>query len=609
MKLATLTISVALALSLNSTSYATTSQDNPNYQQSVAQLMQQTTNASKQLQVLTEQYVADVERRYPLLALVRGDHSYNHLWPNELSPEFIAQGEALTQAYTEALAQIDRSELDRKDAFTYDIFVSMLEVERDAAQFPDELLPVNQFIFSPQNLYLQLASGSSVQPFNTAADFDAFLQRSRSYVTYMYQAIENMRKGIAQGIVHARPIVESMLPQFQAEVHDDANESALLKTLHGAKDKLSEQDYERLVAEYTVFVNDEMTPMYQTFSTFIADEYLPAARETFGYSSLPNGKAWYENYIKQNTTLTLSADEIHQTGLNEVARIQNEMREIMAQVGFDGSLDEFFNYVKNDPKFYFNSSEEVLEAFAEVKERMSKRVELLFDVTPAADYVMRSYPESQAKSAPGASYLPPTQDGSRPGMFFINTYDLAGQPKFGVETLSIHEAAPGHHFQKSIQMEIDNGSALSVMTHFTAYTEGWALYAESLGKELGFFTDPMQYFGKLDAELFRAIRLVVDTGIHAKGWSREQAIDYMLENSSMARSSVVAEIERYMILPGQALSYKTGQLKLQELRDYAEAKLGDDFDIKTFHNLVLLEGPMPLPMLEQKIKRWVSETL
>ncbi|ALS97025.1 DUF885 domain-containing protein [Lacimicrobium alkaliphilum] len=599
--LITLAVCASLLQACSTSSVNTTAVD-----PTLAGIMAEAKTADARLVALTDQYIEETLPREPINALFLGDNRFNHLWPNTLSAEFIAEGEAISSKYLTAVKQIDRASLKGQDLYTYDIFKGNLEQQLEGSAYPFELLPLNQFIFSPHNFFMQLGGGVSAQPFNNAKDFDNFLQRADGFVIWLDQAVINMRKGIDMNVVQPRPVVESMLPQIQAQLHEDPTQSDLFAPLNQAKDKLSEQDYQRLHSAYTELVDERLTPAFARLHTFLEQEYLPASRDSHGYSALPNGKSWYEFMIKTNTTLELSADEIHQTGLDEVARIHNEIREVARETGFEGSLEEFFEFLKTDPQFYFDSEEEILAAYEAVKERMAPKLETLFSKIPKADYMVRPYPPSQAKSAPGASYTPPAKDGSRPGIFFANTYNLKGQPKYGVETLSIHEASPGHHFQISLQQEIEGLPKIRSQNFYTAYAEGWALYAESLGKELGFFTDPYQYYGKLDAELFRAMRLVVDTGIHAKGWSREQAIDYMLANSTMARSDVESEVERYMIMPGQALSYKTGQLKMQELRDYAEQKLGERFDIKTFHNLILLDGPLPLPLLERKIKEWVA---
>lgn len=571
------------------------------------QLMAKADSMGVKLVALTEAYIDEQDPRNPINAMYRGDNRFNHSWPNWISKEFIVQGLAIDQRYKQALAQIDKTQLKGQDLYTYDIFVNTLEQNTKFSQFPFELLPLNQFVFSPHNVFMQLASGKSAQPFNNAKDFDNFLRRSEAFVLWMEQAIKNMRLGMEQGIVQPKAVVNSMLPQIKAQIIENAQQSPLMLPLQVAGDKLSAAEKERLTKEYSEFITKSLTPIFKKTSEFLEKEYLPVARNSYGLGELPKGKAWYELMIEVNTTLPLTAEQLHQTGLSEVSRIHGEIKKVMQQVGFKGDLKQFFSFIKQDPQFYFSSEYEIIQAYQQVKSRMDQQVGKMFGVLPKADYVVQPYPESQAKSAPGASYIPAAADGTRPAVFFANTYNLRGQPKYGVETLSIHEAVPGHHLQLSLQNEVKGLPRIRSQTFYTVFAEGWALYAESLGKELGFFSDPYQYYGMLSAELFRAMRLVVDTGLHAKGWSREQSIQYMLDNSTMEESDVTAEVERYMVMPGQALSYKTGQLKIRELRTYAEQALGDKFDVKTFHNLVLLDGMLPMPLLERKIKEWVAQ--
>lgn len=602
MKRTLLGICITLACLQGCTSYTNNTNTTGETTASVAKNVTE----SAKLSTLADAYAEELALRNPLQAMFFGDNRFNHTWPNYLTRSFIDEALEMDKSYLAKLNKIDASKLSGQDVFTYEIFKMNLENNLEGSVFQGELIPISQFVFSPHNIFIQLGSGLSAQPFNTAKDFDNFVSRGAEFATWMDQAVVNMRRGIQTGVVLPKDVVKSIIPQLKAQVLDNADDSALMAPLNNSGDKLSDEDKARLTQSYTDLINNKLTPAFARMAQFMEDEYLPNARSSYGYGQLPNGQKWYEFAIKTNTTLPLSAEEIHQTGLNEVTRIHGEMRQIAKQVGFKGDLNAFFHFLKNDPQFYFNSSEEVIQAYTDVKAKMAPKVSKLFDVIPDADYIVRSYPEAQAKSAPGASYIPGAPDGSRPGVFFANTYNLKAQPKYGVETLSIHEAVPGHHFQLSLQNELPELPKLRRVNFYTVYAEGWALYAESLGKELGMFTDPYQYFGKLSGELFRAMRLVVDTGIHAKGWTRQQAIDYMLSNSDMAESDVQSEVERYMVMPGQATSYKIGQLKIQELRAFAEKELGDKFDIKTFHNLLLLDGSLPMPLLERKVQDWVK---
>jgi uncharacterized protein (DUF885 family) len=364
-------------------------------------------------------------------------------------------------------------------------------------------------------------------------------------------------------------------------------------------------DRARLTREYSDALSREVLPAYTRLADFLERDYLPAARTTVGWSALPDGAAWYRWRIRGATTMDMAPEDIHQLGLAEVARIRAEMLAVKDQVGFKGDLPAFFVFLQNDPRFYFTSEQQLLDAYREVKRRIDALLPKLFADFPKADYEIRPVEAFRAASAAGGSYQAPSADGKRPGIFYINTHNLHAQPKFGMETLSLHEAAPGHHFQISIQQELTDLPRFRRFNGYTSYSEGWALYAESLGKELGVFTDPYQWYGRLSDEMLRAMRLVVDTGLHAKGWSREQAIRYMLENSSMAESDVVAEVERYMVWPGQALGYKLGQMRISALRVEAQGVLGDRFDVREFHSQVLRDGALPMDVLSAKIGRWL----
>jgi len=564
---------------------------------------------SEKLIALTDNYLLETLPRSPINAMFYGDNTYNHLWPNNIAPEFILENKEIEQKYLTILNSLGRLKLNEQGEYTYSIFKEKLKTNIKGSHYPAEFLPLNQFIFSPHNMFMQLGSGLSAQPFNTVQDFDNFIQRMRGFAVWMDQAIVNMRQGIQKGIVLPKPVVKSMIPQMAAQILENPMQSSLLVPLNKVGDKFSVIEKQRLNKTYRDVINNQLTPVFKRMTTFLQQEYLPKARNSIGFGELPNGKGWYEYAINSNTTLPLTAADIHQTGLAEVARIHQEMKLIAKDLNFKGDLKAFFNFLKNDKQFYYKTPDEVLNAYQEVRTRITPLVKQYFSVLPKSDYVLRSYPKTQAKSAPGASYIPGAADGSSPGIFFVNTYNLKGQPKYGVETLSIHEAVPGHHFQLSLQNEVQGLPKIRTQNFYTVYAEGWALYAESLGKELGMFDDPYQYYGKLDAELFRAMRLVVDTGIHYKEWTRQQAIDYMLDNSTLAETDIIAEVERYMVWPAQALAYKIGQLKIEQLRQFSEDKLGKKFDIKHFHNLILLDGPLPMTLLEKKIKNWVTKTL
>jgi uncharacterized protein (DUF885 family) len=371
----------------------------------------------------------------------------------------------------------------------------------------------------------------------------------------------------------------------------------------------SDADRERLTAAYLEKISGTIIPAYQRLNNFIGDEYLAAARETVGLYALPNGREWYAYLVRVRTTTDMTPDEIHQVGLDEVARIHEEMRGVMKEVGFEGNLKEFFEFVNTDDQFFFDEAEELIQGYRDMSEHIGELSKNLFEIFPNTAFEVRRVEPFREQSAAGGSYMAGTADGSRPGVFYANAYDIKARGKWAMESLFLHEAIPGHHFQIMIQRENESLPEFRRYGGFTAFSEGWGLYAESLGKELGVFTDPYQYFGGLNAELWRAIRLVVDTGIHAKGWTRQQVLDYMYANSAVAEARAVAEAERFMAIPAQALAYKVGQLKILAIRADAEARLGDKFDVKDFHTQVLKDGAMPLSLLAAKIDRWIESQL
>jgi uncharacterized protein (DUF885 family) len=461
-------------------------------------------------------------------------------------------------------------------------------------------------MFSMPSLMAMLGSGRSAQPFATVTDYDNFLGRMDDFTVWVDQAIANMREGVEKGVIQPRVIMEKVLPQLAVHVVDEPEQSLFWGPVAAMPEGLAEEDRVRLTAAYRDAIAGQIVPAYSRLHDFIETEYMPHARESVAWAELPDGADWYAYRARVSTTTTLSARAIHELGLAEVARIRSEMEQVRDSVGFEGDLAAFFEYLKTDDAFYYDNADDLLDGYRDLKNRIDALLPALFSDFPAADYEIREVEAFRAQSSAGASYQRPAPDGSRPGIFYVNTHNLRAQPKYGMETLSLHEASPGHHFQVSIQQELTELPRFRRFGGYTAYVEGWALYAESLGRELGLFTDPYQYYGKLNDEQLRAMRLVVDTGLHTEGWSREQAIAFMLENSSLAESDIVAEVERYIAIPGQALSYKIGQIKILELRARAEQKLGDRFDVKAFHSMVLRGGALPMAVLEARTERWIA---
>ncbi|MDC3211402.1 DUF885 domain-containing protein [Pseudoalteromonas distincta] len=562
-------------------------------------------SAEQQLDVLVAQYYDESLTYSPISATYNGRNEFNDQFTPVISEENRAKKAAFYKKYQQRLNFIDKAQLTGQSLLSFEILERDLALKLEGMQFPDYLLPINQMA-GAHNTFAGFGSGQSAQPFNTVEDYTAFISRSEGFVKWLASVERSMAQGIKLGITLPKPLAEKLQPQFAAHVVKNAEDSLFWGPIKKLPESFSAQQKQKITAQYRQLIMQHLVPAYKSMSDFLANQYIPNSRESVGYSDLPNGKAWYEYQIKKNTTLSLSADEIYDIGLSEVSRILSEMKKVKETVGFKGELSEFFDHLRDSDEFYYDTPEELIAAYENVKKKIDARLPLLFNIAPKAPYVVKAVEAYRAQSAAGASYASPAPDGSRPGIFYINAYNLKAQPKFLLETLSIHEAAPGHHFQIALQQEIEGLPDFRKFGGYTVFAEGWALYAESLGKELGLFTDPYMWYGRLSDEQLRAMRLVLDTGFHAKGWTRQQGIDYMLANSSMAKSDVIAEVERYIAWPGQALSYKLGQFKIQELRDFSKKQLGDKFDIKAFHTQILIDGALPMPILEEKIKRWVK---
>jgi len=561
---------------------------------------------SRQLHALFDQYFEEYLKLQPLAATFIGDNRYNDSLPNYIGPEYRARAHEMNQRYLDAVQRFEPKALSGEDLISYEIFVRERKRALQAERFPDYLLPVDQR-GGLTTLMPALGSGTNAQPFVTVQDYENWLGRLDGFVVWMDQAVENMREGVSRGVVQPRTVMEKVLPQLDAMLVEKPEDSLFYGPITSFPETVPAADRERLAVEYRAAISGKVVPAYRRMRDFVRDEYLPKSRTTVAWTALPDGKAWYEFFVQEHTTTDMTPVEIHELGLNEVARILGEMDGVRRQVGFKGDLPAFFEHLETDPQFYYTQGSDLIQGYRDLKLRIDAALPKLFSVFPKADYEIREVEAFRAASEAGAFYQPPSADGSRPGIFYVNTYNLKAQPRFGMETLSLHEASPGHHFQTSIQQELTELPRFRRFGgSYTAYDEGWALYSESLGRELGMFTDPYQWYGRLNDEQLRAMRLVVDTGLHTLGWSREQAIKYMLDNSTMAETDVVSEVERYIAWPGQALGYKIGDLRIQGLRRRAEAELGDKFDLRDFHREVLSDGSVPMGVLEEKIARWVA---
>ena len=559
-----------------------------------------------ELERLVEAYFDESLALNPTDATDYGDHRFDDQMELTATPAYVAATNALESRYRAAVSAIDPAALDEDARLTHEMFLYGRDTALERNRHPRRLLPINQFDGGMATYLAFYGSGTGAQPFASVADYDRWLARAGRFPLWVDAAIAAMREGMARGIVHPRVVMSKSVPQLESLIAADVEESIFYGPVGLLSEDWPAAERERLEAAIRRLIEQDLNPGYRRLADFIRDEYLPACRETVGWYALPGGTDWYASEVRRHTTTALTPADIHAIGLAEVARIRAGMEDVMREVGFKGSLAEFFRYVQEEPAFYFERPADVLAGYLQLKKQIDAELPRLFSVMPKADYEVREVEAFRAASAAGGSYQGGSPDGTRPGIFYVNTYNLKAQPIYGMETLSLHEAAPGHHFQVSIQQELTELPRFRRFERNVAYIEGWALYAESLGRELGLFTDPMQWYGRLSDEMLRAMRLVVDTGLHAEGWSRERAIRYMQDNSSLATTDIEAEVERYIVTPGQALGYKIGDIRIQALRRRAEETLGTQFDVREFHAAVLTDGALPLEVLERKIARWID---
>ncbi len=542
----------------------------------------------------------------PLRATFMGDHRWSDRWPNSLSEEHRNRMLEHHETYLAQLREIGSEGLEGQDLLSYRMFESERERAIEGTEYPDHLLPINQFR-NPVNTLVMLGSGDGAQPFRNAADYVAWRQRVTEWSVWVDQAIANMREGMERDIVQPKILIERTLDQLDAHLVEDPADSLLFRPVENFPEDVAEEERERIESDYRRLIAETAVPTIQRLRDFLADEYLPASRETAGMNDLPGGEAWYAWLVANTTTTDLSPAEIHDIGLAEVERIHGEIHSVMDEVGFEGDMHDFFEFTRTDPQFIFDTPEELIQAHEDLRDVVDAVVPEYFTLLPEADYEIRAVEPFRERSAAGGSYQRPAADGSRPGIFYANTYDLSARPSWGVEALFLHEAAPGHHFQIALQQETDELPRFRRFGSYTAYVEGWGLYAEYLGHEMGIYEDPYARYGAHAAELWRAIRLVVDTGLHYHGWTREDVLEYMYANSPAAEARAVSEAERYMAIPSQALAYKIGELKIREIREAAETALGEDFDIREFHARVLETGAVPLDVLEAHVRDWVED--
>ncbi len=541
---------------------------------------------------------------YPLNATYAGDNRYNDYVNNFLSEEFIEQQKTFFTAYKNKIISFDDANLSETDKLSKAVLIWECDTSLERLSFED-FKPIDQ-MWTLNLSFAQLASGAGAQPFKTVKDYENWLLRVDDYLDWLNSAEVQMKKGVQNGHVLPKSLIVKVIPQLETMATTNVDEHLFFAPVKNFPANFPEADKSKLTEAYKTMVLEKVVPAYKKLHTFMSTDYLNAGRATSGIADTPNGEAYYKHQIKFYTTTDMTADEIHQLGLDEVARILSEMEKVKEQVGFKGDLMAFFDAVRNNPDLMpFTTPEQVIDNFNKIHQTMLPQLEQLFDLKPKTPFEVRRT-EAFREASASAQYNPGSLDGTRPGIFYAPIPDATKYNVVSDESLFLHEAIPGHHYQISLQQENTILPDFRKTLWYSAYGEGWALYTESLGSELGLYTNPYQYFGMLSAEMHRAIRLVVDTGIHAKGWTREEAIKYSLRNEAESEAGIISEIERYMANPGQALSYKIGQLKIRELRSKAEAELGDKFSIARFHNQILESGCIPLALLETKINNWMA---
>jgi uncharacterized protein (DUF885 family) len=540
-------------------------------------------------------------REFPEFATLLGDRRYDDRL-TDLSEAAIEARKVYARELLERVRRIDRGQLDATDALSYDLFRYDAELEVDAARFPDELMPLTQM----EGVHLEFSRLPGQIPMRNAKDYDNLIARLRAFPKQIDQVIALMRRGRDGGWIPPAVALHSLPGQIESQVVEDLEQSPYYLPFRSFPETVAAADRARLQDGARRAITEAIHPALEKLTRFVREDYLPAARKDIAASNFPAGASYYEYWVRRNTTTNRTAREIHEIGQAEVKRIRAQMQAIMREVGHTGTYREFLEQLRTDPRFYYTDARDLVSGFRDIAKRADAELPKLFAELPRQPYGVIEVPAHEAPGAPAAYYVPGAPDGSRPGFFYANTYDLKARPKYEMEALTLHEAVPGHHLQVARAQELEGLPDFRRNGFYTAYVEGWGLYAESLGPELGFYTDPYSKFGQLSYEMLRACRLVVDTGMHALGWSRQQAIDFMLENGSNSEHDIVIEVDRYIVLPAQALAYKLGELKLKELRARAAAALGERFDVRRFHNAVLDAGALPLAVLETHIDQWIA---
>jgi uncharacterized protein (DUF885 family) len=537
----------------------------------------------------------------PLLATNIGDPRLQDRFA-DMTLSAIQQRAADRKQFLTELNDIDFDSLGELAQVDHVLLQRRLERQLADFQFKTHLMPVSK----RDGFHIEFPELPRLMNPKSLADFDNYVARLKDFSRYTDEYIELLRGGIEAGLTQPSVIMNESVGQAEAHIVDDPRQSLLLSGVsEEVRKKLGEEDWQSVEAKIVSAITESVIPSYKRFKDFLKREYLPACRGPIAAAALPNGRDFYRDRIRRFTTLDFTPEQLHETGIQENARIRAEMEGIRKKVQFDGDLPAFLSHLRTDPKFYPKTADELMSAAALILKSADGRLPDMFGRLPRTPYGLKEIPAHVAPQTTSAYYWPPSTDGKRAGMYYLNTYNLSSRPIYQLESLSLHEAVPGHHLQLALQAELTNLHPISRQSNITAFIEGWALYSERLGLEMGFFTDPYQDFGRLSMEAWRASRLVVDTGIHYFGWSRQQAIDYMTENTALSPHNIVAEVDRYIGWPGQALAYKVGELEITRLRHAAEKQLDDKFDLRAFHDEVLAVGSIPIPLLEKRIQRWV----
>lgn len=561
----------------------------------------------KKLNRMFEKYWDERSAFFPLEATQQGDYRYNNIITNDQTQDFRNKLQKFYKKYFDYAQKFDFKSLNNQDQLSLKIFKYELNSQLKSSQYDYWKIPFQQFWGLPLTLP-QLGAGTSYQPFKTKKDYEDWVGRVKGFKVWSDSAINNFNEGVKSGVVLPEILVQRMIPQLEAIIKKDFEKSIFYSPIKNLPKSFSDSDRKDLSALYKKMILEEINPTYQKWVNYLKNDYLPHARKTHGISSLPQGEDMYLDLVKGWTTTSLTPDQIYEVGQNEVARITKEMEGIKNQVGFWGDLKSFFTHVRNDPKLMpFKSEKEILNAFRNIQKTIMPRLSAMFGKVPKTPFEIRQTEDFRAESS-SAEYSQGSPDGSRPGIFYI---PILNPKKFnitsGMESLFLHEAIPGHHYQISLQQENESLPKFRRFSWYGAYGEGWALYTESLGKDLGLYINPYQYLGALGDEMHRALRLVVDVGIHMKGMSRDEAIKYLMDHEPISYEGAQAEVERYMAIPGQALSYKVGSLNIAKLKNHFQKKLKDKFSISSFHDEVLSDGCMPLAVLNWKLNRWYKK--